>query len=116
MRLVFTSSHSSRSHLLETQSRKYRTLSISVKRATKRSKKDGAASIVLPFKEERASISSGETHRAVLNDNGDNLYVAAPPVNKLGNQLRPLFIRYVERKLIWEYALEWGVAPKCNRK
>ena len=60
--------------------------------------------------------SGGETYREIVNDNGDNLYVAAFPVNELSPQLRPLFIRYVERKLIWEYALKWDVAPKCNKK
>jgi len=68
------------------------------------------------FQGKKGIHSGGETYREILNDNGDNLYVAAFPVNELSLQLRSLFIRYVERKLIWEYALKWGVAPKCNKK
>ena len=68
------------------------------------------------FQEKNGIHSGGETYRKKLNDTGDNLYVAAFPVNELSYQLRPLFIRYVERKLIWEYAQKWGVAPKCNKK
>jgi len=46
----------------------------------------------------------------------ERLFVAAFPVDSLSDALRPLFIRYVERKLILEYAVKWGTAPKCNRK
>lgn len=36
-------------------------------------------------------------------------------VRKEYDKLGPLFIKYVERKLIWEYACRWKAAPKCNR-
>lgn len=36
-------------------------------------------------------------------------------VRKEYDKLGPLFIKYVERKLIWEYACMWKAAPKCNK-
>lgn len=44
------------------------------------------------------------------------LYIAALPVDKMDGVLRSLFIRYIERKLIWEFAQKWGKAPECNKK
>jgi len=46
----------------------------------------------------------------MFDDNGDKLFVAAFPVRELKDPVRSLFIRYVERKLILEYALR-GVSP-----
>jgi len=60
--------------------------------------------------------SGGATYRQVFGGQGDNLYVAAFPVEELDEEIRSFFIRYVERKLIWEFARKWGTAPKCNRK
>ncbi len=60
--------------------------------------------------------SGGRTYRRVFDDQGDNLYVAAFAVEGLDEQIRSLFIRYVERKLIWDFARNWGAAPRCNRK
>lgn len=68
------------------------------------------------FQGKRGIHSGGENYREALTDNSDNLYVAAFPVSGLPDQLSSLFIRYVERKLILEYALRWGPAPKCNKK
>jgi hypothetical protein len=28
--------------------------------------------------------------------------------------MRPLYIRYLERKLVWEWALRWDGPPLCN--
>jgi hypothetical protein len=42
--------------------------------------------------------------------------VAALPVKDVEETIRPFFIRYVERKLIWEYANRQRALPKCNRK
>ena len=64
--------------------------------------------------------SGGETYFLEYGDNGYNLYVAAFPLSdefpdsdvirdrKLAKEIRSLFIRYVERKLIWNYAKKWG--------
>ena len=68
--------------------------------------------------------SGGKKYRKDFGDNGGDLFVAAFPVDKLNdelcdelnNKLRPLFIRYVERKLIWEYAEKYLAAPKYNTK
>jgi len=60
--------------------------------------------------------SGGRTYRQVFGGQGDNLYITAFPVEGLDEEIRSLFIRYVERKLIWEFAQKWGTAPKCNRK
>jgi hypothetical protein len=46
----------------------------------------------------------------------DRLYLSAFPVIGLNAELRPLFIRYIERKLILEYALNWDKSPICNMK
>lgn len=68
--------------------------------------------------EEKNGHSGGKNYRRTFGGNGDNLFVAAFRVNKLdlNDKLRPLFIRYVERKLIWEYAQKWCDAPECNKK
>lgn len=60
--------------------------------------------------------SGGATYRAVFGGDGNNLFVAAFPVAGLSDEMRPLFIRYVERKLILDFAMKWKTAPKCNRK
>jgi ribosomal protein L19 len=61
--------------------------------------------------------SGGVTYREVFaGENVEQLFVAALPVDKLSVEIRPLFIRYIERKLIFEYALQWEKAPQCNRK
>jgi hypothetical protein len=60
--------------------------------------------------------SGGKKYREKCGGNGNDLFVAAFPVEGLNDELRPLFIRYVERKLIWEYAKEHHAAPKCNSK
>ena len=44
------------------------------------------------------------------------LYVAAFPVKDLDESIKPLFIRYIERKLIWQFVQKWGHAPVCNSK
>jgi len=60
--------------------------------------------------------SGGRTYRQVFGGQGDSLYIAAFPVEGLDEEIRSLFIRYVERKLIWEFARKWSAAPRCNRK
>ncbi len=68
--------------------------------------------------------SGGRKYKKEFPGNGNNLFVAAFPVSKLNdeicdelnNKLRPFFIRYVERKLIWEYAEKYLTHPKYNTK
>ena len=60
--------------------------------------------------------SGGETYRDEIGGKGDPLYVAAFPVQDLDEGVRPYFIRYVERRLIWSFCQKWGVQPRCNRK
>ena len=64
--------------------------------------------------------SGGKTYRTHRESFGrawrDSLCVSAFPVNSLGDELRPLFIRFVERKLILDYARRWGSLPRCNKK
>ena len=60
--------------------------------------------------------SGGKTYRQEFGDQGQTLYVSALSVEKLDEPMRSLFIRYVERRVIWEYACRWGMPPKCNRK
>ena len=44
------------------------------------------------------------------------LYVASLPIDDVAFEQRALFIRYIERKLILEYALRWGFPPILNKK
>src|SRR5690242_7853291 len=55
-------------------------------------------------------------NRDVFGDDGATLYVAAFVPEGLSRELRALYIRYVERKLVWEYARAWGAPPVCNRR
>lgn len=58
--------------------------------------------------------SGGLTYRETFGDEGQRLYVAACPVQGLQEPLRSLYIRYLKRRLLWEYALRWRDMPKCN--
>jgi hypothetical protein len=60
--------------------------------------------------------SGGKKYQEKCGGNGNDLFVAAFPVVELNEELRPLFIRYVERKLIWKYSREHLAPPECNRK
>jgi hypothetical protein len=60
--------------------------------------------------------SAGKTYQETFGSKAEELYVAVFPVDGMEDHLRSLFIRHVERKLIWEYAQRWGQAPECNRK
>ena len=60
--------------------------------------------------------SGGWSYSETFKDAGEDLFVAALPVPGLPESLRHLFIRYVERKLILEFALEHGAQPRLNRK
>jgi hypothetical protein len=60
--------------------------------------------------------SGGWTYREKYGNTASQLYMAAFPVDIGNKTLQPLFVRYVERKLIWEYARKWGKAPSCNQK
>jgi hypothetical protein len=60
--------------------------------------------------------SGGLAYRDVFGDAGETLYVAAFVPGGLRRELRALYIRYVERKLVWEYARAWGGPPVCNRR
>jgi len=64
----------------------------------------------------RKGHSGGVTYRQVFGDKGNNLYVAALPIDKLDKKIQSFFIRYIERKLLWNYIVEWNVPPRCNRK
>ena len=56
------------------------------------------------FHGKKNTHSGGETYREMFGDNDEQLFVAAFPVSQLTKPpLRPLFIRYVERKLILVY-------------
>jgi len=44
------------------------------------------------------------------------LHVAVFPVNLPKKVICAFFTRYVERKLLLDYAIKWGKAPKCNER
>lgn len=62
--------------------------------------------------------SGGKNYYLAYNDDGNDLYVSGFPVPDIteNQKLSPFFIRFVERKLIWEYVQEYGEQPKLNRK
>jgi len=64
---------------------------------------------------DKAGHSGGWSYESTFGDKGDDLYVAALPV-ELPDNLRHLFIRYIERKLILEFALKYNLQPKLNKK
>jgi hypothetical protein len=66
--------------------------------------------------EAKGGHSGGSTYRKKFGGKGTNLYVAASPVDGLGEELRPFFIRYAERNLIWKFVSKYSAPPKCNRK
>ncbi len=59
--------------------------------------------------------SGGWSYESTFGDKGDDLYVATLPVD-LPKNLRHLFIRFVERKIILEFALKYNAQPKLNKK
>ena len=58
--------------------------------------------------------SGGNRFNRVLGNDITNMYAAgfAPILDK--KQFLNPFIFYTERKLIWEYIVEWGSIPVCN--
>lgn len=44
------------------------------------------------------------------------LYVSAFVPEGLSRELRTLFILYVERKLLWDWARKWEAPPICNTR
>jgi hypothetical protein len=60
--------------------------------------------------------TGGVLYREAIGDAGETLYVAAFPVAHVARNLRPLFIRYLGQKLLWDWARTWGMAPLCNRR
>ena len=60
--------------------------------------------------------SGGWTYREHYPRRRHHLYVAAFTVHGVDTAVQPYFIRYIERKLLWDYIRKWGKPPKCNRK
>jgi hypothetical protein len=64
----------------------------------------------------KSGHSGGKSYAKVYGDNGSDLYVAALPVTIENEDLRRAFIRFVERKVILDFAVKWKKLPECNRK
>ncbi len=60
--------------------------------------------------------SGGASYRKKYNDKGENLYVSVFPVVDISDNARHLYIRYIERKMILDYALKNGNQPILNKK
>ena len=60
--------------------------------------------------------SGGFTYYKKYKGNVNDLFVAALPIINIENNLRHLFIRYIERKLILKYAIRYSKQPECNKK
>ena len=59
--------------------------------------------------------SAGETYRLLFPERNNLLWVSAFVSLNLDEPILPLFIKFVERKLILEYAMTWGKPPVCNK-
>ncbi len=60
--------------------------------------------------------SGGHSYRKTYGDKVRDLYVAALPVINELEDVKDLFIRYAERKLILDYALKRGKQPILNHR
>lgn len=60
--------------------------------------------------------SAGWTYASCFEDKGVRLFVAVFPVIVEDPVVRSNFIRYIERKLIWDYVRRWRRPPRCNTK
>lgn len=60
--------------------------------------------------------SGGLIYHETFGDTGENLYVAAFIPEGLSREMRSLYIRYIERKLVWEWARYQEGPPICNVK
>ena len=66
--------------------------------------------------EDGSDHSGGETYRRLFPNQVQDLYVAARPVRTPDSPIRRVFIRYIERKLLWEYTQRWQRPPVCNNE
>ena len=59
--------------------------------------------------------SGGNTFRATMSHDTDAsmLWVSACPV-EMGEVYTSAYIKYLERRLIWEYVCTYGCLPPCN--
>jgi hypothetical protein len=60
--------------------------------------------------------TGGLAYRDFFGDEGENLYVSAFAPESLPRELRTLFLRYTEHRLLWEWARRWGSPPVCNTR
>ena len=58
--------------------------------------------------------TGGVAYRDAFGDEGETLFVAAFVPEGLSRELRGLYIKYVERKLLWEWARTHDGPPACN--
>ncbi len=63
----------------------------------------------------RGDHPGGRLYRRAYHDEGERLFTAIAPVKGLAGTRRAIFLRYVESKLVWDYARRNGTAPRCNR-
>jgi hypothetical protein len=64
----------------------------------------------------KSGHTGGLSYREHFGPDSEHLFVAVFGVKMPDALLRSLFIRYFERKLLWEYATRWGARPVCNRE
>jgi len=60
--------------------------------------------------------AGGRNYHTEFGSIREDLSVAIWAALDLNPKTGPAFIRFIERKLIWEYAKKWGEMPCCNRK
>jgi len=58
--------------------------------------------------------TGGLIYRDMYAGEVESLYVAAFAPEGLPREMRTLFIRYLENRLVWEWAKRWESAPPCN--
>ena len=60
--------------------------------------------------------SGGRTYHKRFRCPAKTLYVSIVAIRQDEKGIPSLRIRYLERKFIYQYALQWGKAPLCNKK
>ncbi len=59
--------------------------------------------------------TAGTIYHETFGDDQSRLFVAAFPVEISDDTTAAFFIRYLERKLVWDYIRKWSKHPVCNR-
>ncbi len=60
--------------------------------------------------------TGGLAYREAFGDEGEDLHVSAFAPEGLSREMRTVFILYLERRLMWDWARKWEGLPICNSR